>query len=325
MRLRGVFGFLIIWTIAFAICMTALPTRAAAEYPDRPVSLMVPYPAGGSTDIGARILAAIAEKKLGQPMIVLNKGGAGGQVGWTELARQKPDGYYIGYLNLPAVNTVILDPERKAVFGADAFTFIINQVLDPGAVWVRADSPYKSLKDVIDDAKKRPGEVKAGTTGILSDDHLAILMLEEAANVKFRIVHFTGGAPLRTATLGKQIDVPFDNVGSIAPRVLSGEVRALAVMDTERSKFLPDVPNMVELGYPTVISSSTRGIGGPKGIPEPIVKKLQDVLKAAMNDPAHMDKMDKAGLAVKIMVGAAYEKYFNDFQKRAKQLMENIR
>ena len=325
MKGRGVVRFLFVLVIAVAVGISTLPPQAKAEFPTKPVSLMVAYPAGGSTDIGARILAAIAEKKLGQPMIVLNKGGAGGQVGWTELSRQKPHGYYIGFLNLPAVNTVILDPERKAIFGQDAFTFIINQVLDPGAVWVKPDSPYKTIKDVIADAKKRPGEVKVGTTGILSDDHLAILMLEKAAGVKFRIVHFQGSAPLRTATLGGQIDVPFDNIGSIAPRVKGGEIRALVVLDTVRSKFLPDVPSSVEEGYPTVISSSTRGIAGPKGMPADVVKKLQDVLKAAMNEPDHMDKMDKAGLAVKIMVGKEYEDYFNNFHETAKDLMKIAR
>ena len=105
---------------------------------------MVAFPPGGSTDIGARIVAAIAEKALGQPIVVVNKGGAGGQVGWTEMVRQKPDGYYIGFINLPATNTVILDPERKAIFTEKDFTPIINQVLDPGVIWVRADSPYKT-------------------------------------------------------------------------------------------------------------------------------------------------------------------------------------
>jgi len=325
MKSRKVFYFLAVWTLAAAIGMTTLPSHAAAAYPEKPVSLMVAYPAGGSTDIGARILAAIAEKKLGQPMIVLNKGGAGGQVGWTEMARQKPDGYYIGFLNLPALNTVILDPERKCDFGPDAFTFIINQVLDPGAIWVRKDSPYKTFKDILDDAKKRPNQITAGTTGLLSDDHLGILMLEQAAGIKFRIVHFSGSAPLRTAALGGQIDVPFNNVGDIAPRVVSGEIRALAIMDKERSKFLPDVPCIAELGYPTVLYSSTRGIAGPKGLPADIVKKLQDVLKEAMNNPDHMDKMDKAGLAVKIMIGAEYEKYFMDLHNRAKELIKTVR
>ena len=94
------------------------PAAAAQEFPDRPVELMVAFPAGGSTDVGARVVAAIAEKQLGQPIVVVNKGGAGGQVGWTDMARRKPDGYFIGYINLPATNTVILDPERKAIFGS---------------------------------------------------------------------------------------------------------------------------------------------------------------------------------------------------------------
>jgi tripartite-type tricarboxylate transporter receptor subunit TctC len=146
-------------------------------------------PAGGSTDVGARILAFIAEKLIGQPIVVVNKVGAGGQIGWTELSRQKPDGYYIGFLMVPSLNTCILDAERKATFNLDSFVPIINQVSDPGLIWVKADSPYKTLKDLLDDAKKRPGVIRASTTGILTDDHLAILMMEEAAGVKFRIVH----------------------------------------------------------------------------------------------------------------------------------------
>lgn len=297
-------------------------TVAAQDYPARPVQLMVAYPAGGSTDVGARIVAAIAEKELGQPIVVVNKGGAGGQVGWTEMARQKPDGYYIGFINLPATNTVILDPERKAIFGIDAFVPIINQVLDPGVIWVKADSPYKTLKDVLEAAKKSPGKLSAATTGILSDDHLAILMVEEAAGVQLRIVHFEGGAPQMTAILGGHVEVAFDNVGSIVKRVKSGELRALAVMDTARSKFLPDVPTTVDLGYPTVISSSTRGIAGPKGIPEPVTRKLQAVLKKAMENPEHVKKMDEAGLGIKVMIGDEYAKYYKDLHAKATKYTE---
>src|SRR5688572_8959496 len=247
----------------------------AADYPTKPVQLMVAYPAGGSTDVAARIVASVAEKELGQSLVVVNKPGAGGQVGWTEMSRQRPDGYYIGLINLPALNTVILDPERKAVFAIDAFTPIINHVLDPGLIWVKADSPYKNIKELVDAAKQNPGKISAATTGILSDDHLAILMVEEAyPGAIFRLVHFEGGAPQMTAILGGHVDVAFDNVGSIVRRVRSGEVRALAVMDSRRSAFLPDVPTTPELGYPSVISSSTRGIAAVKGTPPNVVKKL---------------------------------------------------
>ena len=310
--------------VAGALVSFALAGGAGAQdFPTRPVELMVAFPAGGSTDVGARVVAAIAEKQLGQPIVVVNKGGAGGQVGWTDMARRKPDGYFIGYLNLPATNTVILDPERKAIFGPDAFVPIINQVLDPGIIWVRADSPYKSLKDLVDAARKAPNTIRTATTGILSDDHLAILMLEEAApGAVFRIVHLEGGAAQLKEIMGGNVDVAFDNVGSIAPRARAGEVRVLAVLDNERSKFLPDVPTTRELGYPTVVSSSTRGIAGPKGMPAPVVAKLAAVLKKAMEDPDHIAKMEAAGLAVKIMIGAEYERYYQETHDKAKKYVE---
>jgi tripartite-type tricarboxylate transporter receptor subunit TctC len=295
----------------------------AQTFPDKAINLMVAYPPGGSTDIGARILAGIAEKAIGQPIVVVNKGGAGGQVGWTDLVRQKPDGYNIGFVNLPATNTVILDKDRQAIFDDKSFTPIINQVLDPGVVWVKADSPFKSLKDLIDAGKAKPGEVRAATTGILSDDHLAILMLEEAVpGLKFRLVHLLGGAAQMKETLGGNVDVSFDNVGSIVTQAKAGQVRALAVMDNERSKFFPDVPTTKELGYPTMISSSTRGIAGPKGMDPKVVAKLAETFEAAMKDPEHVKKMDDVGLAVKIMKGAEYQQYFDTIHAQAKKYTE---
>jgi tripartite-type tricarboxylate transporter receptor subunit TctC len=160
----------------------------AADYPTKPITLMVAYPAGGETDIGGRIAASIAEKDWGQSIIVVNKGGAGGQIGWTEMAKQRGDGYYIGFINLPGFNSIILDPERKATFGLDNFVPIINQVIDPVCFYVKPESPYKTFKDVLQDAQKRPGKITVTTTGILSNEHLAILLLEEAAKVKFRLV-----------------------------------------------------------------------------------------------------------------------------------------
>ena len=310
---------------AATLALAAAIGGAAAQqaYPTRPIQLMVAFPAGGSTDIAARIVASIAEKELGQSIVVVNKGGAGGQIGWTELARQRPDGYYIGFINLPATNTVILDSERKAIFTEKDFVPIINQVLDPGLIWVKADSPYKTLQDLIAAAKKAPNTIRAATTGILSDDHLAILMTEEAApGAVFRLVHLDGGATQLKEIMAGNIDVAFDNVGSTAKRIKTGELRGLAVMDEVRSKFLPDVPTMKELGYPTVISSSTRGIAAPKGTPEAIVNRLRDVLKKAMAHPDHVKKLEDQGIAIRIMVGEEYAKYFADTHAKAKKYTE---
>ena len=170
-------------------------------------------------------------------------------------------------------------------------------MLDPGVVWVKADSPYKTLKDLLEAARKTPNKISAATTGILSDDHLAILMTEEAfPGAIFRIVHLDGGAPQMTAILGGHIDVAFDNVGGISGACKSGEVRALAVLDTQRSRFLPDVPTTPELGFKTVISSSTRGIAVPKGTPPSRDQEARrTTFKKAMDDPEHVKKMEEAG------------------------------
>ena len=309
-----------------AVLILALGVSAYSQtFPTRPVMLMVAWNAGGSTDVGARIVASIAEKELGQPIVVLNKAGAGGQVGFTELAKQKPDGYYIGFINLPQLNTIILDPDRKAAFTIDSFTFIINQVFDLGVIYVKPDSPFKSIKDVVTEARKRPGEIRAGSTGTFSDDHLSILMLEKLEKVKFRVVQFDGDVPQITALLGGQIDVGFMNTGGITPRVKAGQMRPLLVMDSERSKFYPDVPTSVEAGYPSLICSSTRGIVGPKGMPDPIVKKLQAVFKNAMDHPEHLEKMEKAGLGLKVMLGEEYAKYFQKLHDINKPLVDAVR
>ena len=190
----------------------------AQNYPRRAVQLIVAFPAGGSTDVGARILAGLAEKDFGQPMTVVNKAGAGGQIGFTEAARARPDGYTLCFLNLPGMNTITLDPERKAAFTIDSFIPIVNQVLDPGFIWVKGDSPYKTLADLVDAAKKNPGKISACTTGILSDDHLAILMVQEAAKPSSASSISTAAQQL-TGVLGGHVDVAFDNVGSVFKRV----------------------------------------------------------------------------------------------------------
>lgn len=311
-----------LYAIAAAAVFALTANASAQTYPDRPIQLMVAYPAGGSTDVAARIVAAIAEKAIGQPIVVVNKAGAGGQVGWTEMVRQKPDGYYLGFINLPALNTIVADPERQAIFNTDNFIPIINQVLDPGVIWVRAESPIKTFADLVEATKKSPGTIRASTTGILSDDHLAILMYEEATGTTVRLVHLEGGAAQMKETLAGNIDVSFDNVGSIVKQVKGGQVRALAVMDPERSKYLPDVPTTKELGFPIISSNSSRGIATPKGTPEPVVEKLAEIFKKAMEDPEHIKRLDEAGLGLKILTGDEYAKYYKELHEKAKKYTE---
>jgi len=309
-----------------ALLMGALAVSVyAQDYPTKPITLQIPYPAGGSTDVGGRIVAAIAEKDLRQPIVVVNKAGAGGQVGWTELARQKPDGYYLGYINLPHLPTTVLDPERKAVFKGEDIVPIISQALDPTTVSVRPDSPWKTLKDLIDEAKKKPGQIAAGIVGYLQDDEIGYFQLAEAAGIEMRRVYFDGAAPAITALLGKHVDVLFCTVGDNFTQWKAGRIHMLTIMDKERSKFYPDLPTTAECGYPTVISASTRGIAAPKGVPEPIMKKLQDVFKKAMMTKEHLEKLEGAGQPVKILVGKEFVDYYWESFKVAKKWVDYVR
>ena len=310
--MRRHFASVLLW-------LGVLTPAVAQTYPDRPINLIVMAPAGGPTDVAARVLGSIAEKELKQPIVIVNKVGAGGQVGWTELVRSKPDGYTIGFIIMPGTNTVIIDPERQAIFNEQSFAHIVNHVQDPGVIWVRAESPYKTLAELIEAAKKAPGTLKASTTGILSDDHLNILMTEEATGAKFRIVHLDGAANQLKETLGGNVDVSFDNVGSVVKPLKAGQVRVLAVTDKQRSKFMPDIPATAELGFPTIISSSTRGLVAPKGTPEPIIKRLEAALSKAMADPDHVKRMDDQGLAVKAMPAAEFQKYWLEQHEIAKK------
>jgi tripartite-type tricarboxylate transporter receptor subunit TctC len=319
MRGKIVFSLVSAFFLAFGVC------AYAADYPTKPITLQVPYPAGGSSDVGARIVAAIAEKQIGQPIVVVNKAGAGGQIGWTELARQKPDGYYLGAINLPHLLSAILDPERKATFKAEDILPIISQALDPTTISIRPDSPWKTLKDLIDDCKKRPGQITAGIVGYLQDDEIGYLQFAEAAGIQMRLVYFDGAAPAITALLGKHVDVLFCTVADNYTQWKAGRIRMLTIMDKERTKFYPDLPTTAELGFPGVISASTRGIAGPKGMPDPILKKLYDEFKKAMMSKEHLDKLESAGMPVKIMVGEEFVNYYWDSYKVAKKWVDYVR
>ena len=313
------------WGVLGILGVFVFLTAAGAEdYPTKPIMMQVPYPAGGSTDVGARIVSAIAEKQIGQPIVVINKAGAGGQLGWTELAKQKPDGYYLGYISMPHMLSAILDPERKSTFKAEDITPIISQALDPTTISVRPDT-WKTMKELVDDAKKRPNQITAGIVGYLQDDEIGYLQFAEGTGAQLRLVYFDGAAPAITALLGKHVDVLFCTVADNYNQWKAGKIRMLTIMNKERIKFYPDLPTTAELGFPTVLSASTRGIGAPKGIPQPLLKKIEDIFKKAMESKEHLDKLEAAAQPVKIMVGEEFNKYYWDSYKVAKKWVDYVR
>ncbi|RYJ00543.1 MAG: tripartite tricarboxylate transporter substrate binding protein, partial [Acetobacteraceae bacterium] len=180
-----------------------LPATARAEFPDKPLTMVVAFAAGGGTDLAARTLARYMEKDLGQPVVVVNRPGAGGEIGFAELARARPDGLTIGFINTPHI--VTLPIERRTRFRLEDFSPIANIVDDPGALFVLTDSPYRTLADVIAAAKAKPETISYGTTGIGSDDHLAVMAFERQAGVTLLHVPYAGSAQVKQALLGRTI------------------------------------------------------------------------------------------------------------------------
>jgi tripartite-type tricarboxylate transporter receptor subunit TctC len=295
------------------------------DYPNKPVTIQVGFGAGGSSDVGVRILAESLKKIIGQPVLTENKAGAGGQIMWTDFKNNaKPDGYTLALINVPQLQTVVFDPARKSLFTMKDFQPVANHVQDPGAILVRKESPYKTLEDLLNDAKARPGQVSASTTGIGSDDHLAVLDVERMAKVKFNIIHLKDTPTALTRVLGGHTDANFDNIGGFLPTVESGLGRILAVMMEQRYLDLPNVPTFKERGY-DLVSSSTRGYVFPAGTPMEIVRYMEQSIKKAMDDPEHIERMKKAGLTLKFMGVEEFSKFLEGQNDRAKQLIQLYR
>ncbi|MHB0870565.1 MAG: Bug family tripartite tricarboxylate transporter substrate binding protein [Chloroflexota bacterium] len=304
----------------------AQPTSAQAKkvnFPekDKTITLLISWAAGGPSDVQARLMAPLLEKELGVPVQVVNRPGAGSQVGMTELARSKPDGYTVGLTNLPSVISPYMDPERKAVYARKDLQQIMHQVFDPDVIAVKTESKLKTVKDLVDAAKANPGKVKVSSTGVASDNHLAILMFEKAAGVQFSVVQFDGGAQATTALLGDHVDVAFQTMGTAAPHYKSGKLRYLGIMDTEESKFFPGVPTLASEGYKIAYGSS-RGWSVPAGTPKEVVETLNKAFKKVMDDPEFQKKMEEQALPQRYMGPEEYAKYWDEFEAQTRPLID---
>jgi tripartite-type tricarboxylate transporter receptor subunit TctC len=303
--------------------LPALPgfARAQGAYPNRPITLVVPWPAGGSTDRHLRTLAEIASKHLGQNIIVENKPGAGGTLGPSTVAQTaKPDGYTItqyplGLLRIPHMQKVAWHPlnDFTHIIGVSGYTFGFT---------VRADSPYKTFNDYIEAARKQPGKLDYGSTGIGSSPHL--LMEEVAGNAKVQLTHvpFKGNADLQQALLGGHVQAQSDATGW-DKFVDGGQMRLLVTFGEQRTKRWPDVPTAKDLGY-GVVSSSPYGIAGPKGMEPAVVKTLHDAFKKAMEDPKHLEVLAQLNQEVWYRNGDDYAAWARETFARDKALIERL-
>jgi tripartite-type tricarboxylate transporter receptor subunit TctC len=303
-----------------AIVTAATIGAAQAQYPERNVTLIVPYGAGGGTDITARLLAKDIEPLLGRPVTVENRAGGGGWVGWGALAKAAPDGYTIGYLNVPSMYAGYLDKQYKRTETLDSFTPLMNHVIDYNIWAVKADSPFKTVKDVIDAAKKAPNQITVTGFGAGGDDHIATLAIEAETGTKFVVVHHRSTAEGKTQVLGGHIQVLAANISEVAQEARAGTIRILGVMAAERSPFLPDAPTFKEQGY-SQIWSVTRGIAAPANLAKDAEAKLTAALEKTLLSKDHQEKAQKLSLEPKVIKGADYRKFLKDNEIATKKLM----
>jgi tripartite-type tricarboxylate transporter receptor subunit TctC len=309
--------------ILAVLVLSALAQTAVAQsaWPERGVTLIVPYPAGGGTDTTARLLARDLEAVLGKPVVVENRAGGGGWLGWGALAAAKPDGYTIGYLNVPSLYAGYLDPKIARKESLDSFTPLTNHVLDYNIWAVKADSPYKTVADVIAAAKKDPEKITITAFGNGGDDHLAILSLEAETGAKFAIVHMRGTADAKSQVLGGHIQVLGANVSEAAEEVRAGQLRVLGVMAPARSRFMPSVATFKEQGFNQVWSVS-RGVAAPGGLPKDVQAKLVGALQKILSSKEHQKRADGLSLEISLIAGDEYRKFLKANEVSTKKLMK---
>ena len=292
-------------TAAAAAAVTFPGIVQAQAFPSRPIKLICPWPAGGSTDIVMRAFAESAGKTLGGQMIVENKPGAGGTLGAVELVNAKPDGYTLsqlplGIFRLPHMQKVQFDPLKDLTYVAclTGYTF---------GIVVRADSPLKTMQDLVDYAKANPGKLSYGSTGAGTTPHLVVEQFARRAGVKLQHIPFKGNADGMQAVLGGHVMAHSDATGW-GPHVDAGRCRLLATYGSKRTKRWPDVPTLLELGYQTV-SDSPFGIGAPAGMEPALTKRLQDAFKKSLEDPAVLSVLDKYDQPIIYLDSAGYTKF----------------
>lgn len=299
--------------------LAARPVQAQSWPAERPIVVYVPFPPGGGVDQMARVILPHVQRHLpGATFIVENRPGAGSQIGMEATFNARPDGYVLGAVTSPALMTIPF--ERPVRYKVEEFTYIANVVDDPGGLWVKTDSPIKSLQDLLERARKDPGGLSFGTTGIGSDDHLVMLEVEQAVpDVRFSHVPFNGAAPLQTAVLGGHVDVGCFNVSEGGPGYRDGRFRCLAQAGARRDPSLPDVATLTEQGV-KVVAGAQRGIVAPPGMSQEAQQKLVAAFRAALSDPQFLADAERLALPVKGMVGDEYRQAVLGLDARLKEM-----
>ena len=304
---------------SLAMLVTAF-AASAQDFPTKPITLIIPWPAGGPTDASVRAMAKEAEKHLGQPIIVENKAGGSGTVGpATMAATAKPDGYTIAQMPITVYRLPMM---QNTTWSADDFTYIIHLTGYTFAAMAHVDTPFKTWQDVLDYAKKNPGKITYATSGAGSSLHLGMEMMAEKSGVKFTHVPFKGAAEVNAAVAGGHTMLAAGGL-SVKPMVDAGKVRLLNVWTAKRLKSVPDLPTLKELGYPWVFDSPW-GLAGPKGMDPKVVAKIHDAFKKAIEDEGVVAILERYEMVPNYKNSADYKAAVAEQVKAEEALLKRI-
>lgn len=287
---------------------------ALAEYPEKPIEVIVGFDAGGGTDVMARTAAPFIEKYLGEgaSLVVKNVPGASGQIGITETAASDPDGYTLGTFNLPGMMARTID--RESAYDADSFTYLANVVNDPNVIVTSKKSGLDTLDKLLEEAKANPGAVTVGMSSLGGDDHFMLIKLQNQTETEFTIVPFSGSAPARTALMGGHVAMGILNISEVAE--FQEELNVLGVAQAERSPFAPDLPTFKEQGL-DLLNGSMRGFVAPAGLPADVEAKLLDAFSKLSSDQEFLDAMAATANPVEVVTGADFKALTQDLHDLA--------
>ncbi|WP_460449645.1 tripartite tricarboxylate transporter substrate binding protein [Alsobacter sp. SYSU BS001988] len=282
---------------ASALALAPAGARAQANWPNRPIMIIAPFPPGGQADLAARPVAAALEKLLGKPVVVENRAGAGGAVGNAAAAHAPPDGHTL----LMTLSSLAVLPESARLFDrapsyeVDQLVPIGRVLADPTLLAVPASAPWRSVQDLVNDAKSRPGAIPYGSSGSYGTLHVAMEMFAASAGIKLLHVPYRGAGPALNDLLSGQIQAIASAPGVLKPHADAGALRVLANWGASRVAEFPDTPTFQELGYPDVEFYIWAGLFAPKGVPEPILARLRGALQTVMSDPETLKIFERAG------------------------------
>lgn len=319
MHRRPLLGALMLAALGTA-ATGAQAQQAARAFPEKPIRLVIAFPAGGPTDITMRQLAENASKVLGQPVIIDNKPGAGGTLPAQQLQTVQPDGYTLaqiplGVFRLGYTTKINWDPIKD-------ISYVLNVTGYAFGIVVPADSPFKNWADFVAYAKANPGKLTYGSTGTLTSPHLTTELVAQRAGIQLQHVPYKGSADLTLALMSGQLMAGADSTGW-APYVESGKMRVLNTWGEKRLQRFPDAPTLKELGY-DIVQNSPFGIGAPRGTPPEVVKKLHDAFKQAMEEPSYLASLAKYDMVPIYMGSADYTRFARETVDREKAVIDKL-